>query len=98
MLGQNKAHAAVCNRIFKRYGGRLGRYEGPDVQASGFLVEVETTATLEDGKNSLLRQEGPRYLAVTNREAVPEALKVVAGTPLGVMDPQGNILRPYAST
>jgi hypothetical protein len=34
-----------------------------------------------------------RYVAVTNRESLDDALKQTEGTGIGVMDPQGEIVR-----
>jgi hypothetical protein len=34
-----------------------------------------------------------RFIAVTNRESLAEALRQTAGTGIGVMNPQGDIVR-----
>jgi hypothetical protein len=89
----NKAHTAVLRRIATRYQGILGQDGQPDVTAGEMLIEVETAATLPQGIARLLPLSGRRYVAVTNREALDEALRLTEGTGLGVMTPQGDILR-----
>ena len=34
------------------------------------------------------------YIVMTNREGVREAIRTVAGTRVGVMDPYGEIIKP----
>lgn len=89
----NKAHTAVLRRLAKRYHGVIGQDGRPDIQAGELSIEVETVATLPEGIARLLPLSGPRYIAVTNREAIDEALRLTAGTGLGVMSPQGDIVR-----
>jgi len=89
----NKAHTAVLRRIAKRYGGVIGQDGQPDIEAENLSIEVETEATLAEGISRLLPLAGRRYVAVTNREALAEALRLTAGTGLGVMSPQGEIVR-----
>jgi hypothetical protein len=89
----NKAHTAVLRRIAKRYHGIIGQDGQPDIQAGEASIEVETAATLPEGIARLLPLRGKRYVAVTNREALDEALRLTAGTGLGVMSPQGDIVQ-----
>ena len=89
----NKAHTATIRRICERYGGVSGEAQGIDIIGETMLVEVETTATLEEGVARLLELPGLRYVAVTNKEAVAEAIQLTAKTGIGVMDPHGNIVR-----
>ena len=94
MLHGNKAHATTINRIVRRYHGKPGLELDVDVQTPDGIVEVETEATISSGIKHLKRFSGPVYLAVTNKEALPEALRATDGSRIGVMDPQGNIVRP----
>ena len=89
----NKAHTAVVRRILERYGGVSGDAQGVDIAANGLLIEVETTATLAEGFARLKELEGIRYVAITNKEAIEEALRLVKGTGIGVMDSHGNVLQ-----
>jgi hypothetical protein len=90
----NKAHTATVNRIIRRYAGASAWDINVDVRTADAIIEVETEATIQRGVRRLKTFEGPVYLAVTNREALPEALRVTNGSHVGVMDPQGNIVKP----
>lgn len=89
----NKAHTATLRRIAKRYGGETGNDDRADIVAGDMVIEVETAATLSAGVARLSSQSCRRYVAVTNRESLDEALRQTEGTGIGVMDPQGNIVR-----
>jgi hypothetical protein len=94
MMRGNKAHATTVNRIVRRYSGKLGLELRVDVEVPEGIIEVETEATISRGIRHLKKFRGPVYLAVTNREALPEALRATTGSRIGVMDPQGNIVKP----
>ena len=89
----NKAHAAVVRRLFERYGSGKASANGFDVHLDDLIIEVETSATLSRGLERLREASGRRFLAVTNREALDEALALTASTGIGVMDPWGDIVR-----
>jgi hypothetical protein len=89
----NKAHAAVVRRLIQRYGAPEVASNGFDVHVGDLLIEVETSATLRQGLEKLLAATGRRYLAVTNREAIEDALALTAATEIGVMDPWGEVVR-----
>lgn len=97
-LSNSKSHTTTINRIARRYSGRINPIEGPDIRTHDMIIEVETQATLHHGVRSLKAFEGPVYLAVTNMEALPDALRVTHGTPIGVMDPKGDILKVSSAT
>ena len=65
-----------------------------DVRTADAIIEVETEATIQRGVRRLKTFEGPVYLAVDQPRALPEALRVTNGSQVGVMDPQGNIVKP----
>jgi hypothetical protein len=94
MTRVNKAHTATVNRIIRRYAGASAWDINVDIRTSEAIIEVETEATIHRGVRRLKTFEGPVYLAVTNREALPEALRATNGSHIGVMDPQGNIVKP----
>jgi hypothetical protein len=94
MVPVNKAHTATVNRIVRRYRGRIGSTLDVDVETSEGIVEVETEATIGRGIKQLKKFRGPVYLAVTNNEALPEALRATDGSRIGVMDPRGTIVKP----
>ena len=81
------------NRIAQRYGVRPTP-DGPfDIQAEKFHIDVETSASLDRAVNKLRNQSGPVYIAVTNKECIQLALSKTEDTTIGVMDPQGGIVR-----
>lgn len=91
----NKAHRATANRVARRYGGTPQVNGHCDLQTPQGLVGIETGATV-GRRVRLLEKEhtGPAFVAVTNRESLSDALRAAAGSRIGVMDPQGNIVKP----
>lgn len=97
----NKAHTATFNRICQRLGIRTKEGGEFDIRTPDFIVEVETSATIAEAVERLKSQSLPCYIAVTNKEGLPPARKLVSGTSVGIMDPQGNIVvesRQHQST
>jgi len=91
----NKAHAAVVRRLVERYGCSTDG-DGFDLHVGNLIIEVETSATVCAAVARLQTAAGRRYIAVTNREAIPDALTATSATGIGVMDPWGEILRDAA--
>jgi len=90
----NKAHTTVGRRLAKRFGAIYSPDdERPDILGDEFVVEIETSATLPLGVARLKTYRGRVYIAVTNRETLKLALEHVTETHIGVMDPEGNIVR-----
>ena len=89
----NKAHAAVVRRLFERYCAGKPSSNEFDIHLDDLIIEVETSATLAHGLERLREASGRRFLAVTNREALDEALSLTDSTGVGVMDPWGDIVR-----
>jgi hypothetical protein len=98
MVRVNKAHTTTVNRIVRRYRGKPGEDLDVDIESPDGIIEVETEATISRGIKHLKKFRGPVYLAVTNKEALPEALRATRGSQIGVMDPQGNIVKPSNTT
>ena len=91
---QTKAYTATVNRISRRYGVAPvapGRFVIP---APHMLLRVETTATMAEATSELADEARASYIVMTNREGVREAVRAVAGTRVGVMDPYGEIIKP----
>jgi hypothetical protein len=65
----------------------------PDIVTPGVVIEVETSATLRNAIRRLKNSTGPAFVAVTNQEALSDALQFSQGTTVGVMDPHGEIIR-----
>jgi hypothetical protein len=89
----NKAHAAVVRRLNERYGTGNENSNGFDVHIGDLIIEVETTATLRDAVEKLRLASGRRFIAVTNREALEDAVAITGKTEIGVMDPWGDVVR-----
>jgi hypothetical protein len=89
----NKAHTATGRRIAKRYKTTYNDGDGIDIATDGMVIEIETTATIEDGVERLKVHLGRAFVAVTNKEGIAEALRLTQGTNVGVMDPRGNIIK-----
>jgi hypothetical protein len=89
----NKAHAAVVRRLNERYGSGVENSNGFDVHIGDLIIEVETTATLREAVEKLRLASGRRFIAVTNREALEDAVAMTGNTDIGVMDPWGDVVR-----
>jgi hypothetical protein len=89
----NKAHTATLNRIAHRYGATIRLEEGCHLQTPHGFVGVETAATVGRRIRDLKKRKGPAYVAVTNKESLAETLRASRGSRIGVMDPQGNIVK-----
>ena len=94
MANESRAHKTAANRIARRLGTEYNDGKGADVQATGITVEVETPDTVNDGPRQLQGHRNEVYIAGTNQEAVEKALEKTEGTTIGVMDNQGNIVKP----
>ena len=93
MSVENKAHTATVRRVAQRYHASINTQGNPDVSNGKLVVEVETSATISRGIKVLTDIAGPVFVAVTNREALVEALRKASRTRVGVMDPQGEIVK-----
>jgi len=89
----NKAHSAVVRRLHERFGNGSVNSNGFDVHIGDLIIEVETSATIPAAIEKLRNSAGRRYIAVTNREAIDDAVALAAETCIGVMDPWGEIVR-----
>lgn len=90
----NKSHTATANRVARRYGADYQSADGQfDICIGDLTIEIETTATILDGIDRLRGKSGRVYVALTNKEGVEEAVKLATGTRVGVMDPQGEIVK-----
>ena len=93
-MAGNKAHTATVHRVAKRYALDTHAEDGrPDLSNENLTVAVETSATLAEGIKALANVEGPVFVAVTNREALADAIRRASRTRVGVMDPQGDIVK-----
>lgn len=70
------------------------RGQGPDVIAPREVIEVEMANTVRDGLRQLRGFQKPVYIAGADEKATEAALDATKGTTVGVVDPQGNIVKP----
>ena len=91
----NKAHTATLNRICRKYGLQANSDGQPyDIQTCELIIEVETSASVPEAVKRLDSLPSPVYIAVTNKEGIGFAELHVQGTSIGLLDPQGNVIRP----
>ena len=86
-------HDKTAARLAEKNGVDYNRGQGPDVNSRSRAIEVETADTVRDGLRQLRGFKRPVYIAGADSEATKAALDAAKGTTVGVMDPQGNILK-----
>ena len=91
---ESKSHKTTANRIAKIFQTEYNDGKGVDIKLPRAAIEVETPETVAYAPSQLRGLRGPVFIAGTNREAVNKALAVTRGTTIGVMDSQGNIIKP----
>jgi hypothetical protein len=93
-MPESRSHKITAKRIAKRMGVAYNPNEGVDIKSPKATIEVETPDTIADGLRQLRSHRGPVFIAGTNKEAVNKALEATESTTIGVMDNQGNIIKP----
>jgi len=86
-------HDKTANRLASKKGVEYNRGQGPDVVTPRQAIEVETVDTVADGFRQLRGFTKPVYIAGADAAATEKALEAAKGTTVGVMDPQGNIIK-----
>lgn len=86
-------HDKVAKRIAKKVGGDYNPGKGADVVTRKVAVEVETEDTIGDAKRQLQGHRKPSYVAVTTKRAVRKAVEQYKDTTIGVMGPDGKIIK-----
>ena len=86
-------HDRTATRLADREGVPYNRGRGADIQAPGRVIEVESRDTVRDGLRQLRGHRKPVYIAGTDREATEAAIEATKGTTVGVMDPNGRIVK-----
>lgn len=94
MANESRSHATAANRIARRFGTEYNKGQGVDVRTANIAIEVETIDTVSDGPRQLQGHRKPAYIAGSNRAAVDKAMVVTENTTIGVMDNQGNVVKP----
>ena len=89
--------ASKQDRTAMRIAGRKGvlynRGQGPDVVTSAQAIEVETADSVQDGLRQLRGFRKPVYIAGVDQDAVDAAVQATKGTTVGVMGPDGAIVK-----
>jgi len=91
-VGKTK-HDRVADQIAAMKGADYNRGAGADIQTPRQAIEVETPDTIGDAGRQLRGHKKPVYVAVTDEKAIPDALDRYKGTTIGVMGPDGEIVR-----
>ena len=87
-------HDKIATRLARKEGVPYNRGQGPDVNGNRRAIEIETTKTARDGFRQLQGFRKPVYIAGTDAKATEAALKAARGTTVGVMNPQGKVVKP----
>lgn len=84
-------HDDIAKKIARKYKTDYNPDKGVDVQTQDKAIEVERDFnTISDGIRQLQGYKKSRYIAVPNK-VVPDAVKRLQNTKIGVMDQSGNI-------
>lgn len=86
-------HDRTAARLAKKNRTDYNRGQGPDVVNPRRAIEVETVESVRDGLRQLQGFRKPVYIAGADAEATQAALDATKGTTVGVMNPQGKILK-----
>ena len=86
-------HDQTASRLAGKDGVKFNRGQGPDVVGPRRAIEVETADTARDGLRQLRGFRKPVYIAGADVAATDAALAATRNTTVGVMDPQGNIVK-----
>jgi len=86
-------HDKTASHLAKKEGVDYNRGPGPDVNSPRHAIEVETVKTVRDGLRQLRGFRKPVYIAAADSKTIKAALEATEGTTVGVMDPQGKILK-----
>lgn len=87
------SHDSTARRIARKNNTDYNASQGPDVVSAGRAIEIETENTVNDGLRQLQGFNKPVYIAGSNQAATKKALEATKGTTVGVMDPNGKILK-----
>ena len=93
-MPESRSHKITARRIANKLNTEYNDGEGVDIKSKKSTIEVETAQTVSDAPVQLRGHRGPAYIAGTNKDAVDKALEVTKGTTIGVMDNQGDIIKP----
>lgn len=90
----SQSHENVAKRLAKKYRAEYPPKDGVDIVTDSIAIEVETPGGVKKGIQQLQGHKKRAYIAGANQSAVNEALEQTKGTTVGVMDKDGNIIKP----
>ncbi len=93
-MAESKSHKATANRIAKKFNAEYNSGKGADIKSSFATIEIETENTVKGSLTQLQGHKGPVYVAGANQKTVEAILEKTDGTTVGVMDKDGNIIKP----
>ena len=93
-MSESRSHKTTAKRLASQNDTEYNEGQGPDIKTPDITIEVETPDTVADASRQLRGHRGPVYVAGTNKEAVEGALERYGNSTIGIMDNQGNILKP----
>ncbi len=93
-MPESRSHRTTANRLAGRFGAEYNQGPGADIKAVGITIEVETPETVADAGRQLRGYRHPVYVAGTNKNAVEQAMERYRDSTIGVMDNQGEIIKP----
>ena len=93
MTSETRDHNRVAMNIARRYGARYNAKSHPDIETLDCVIEVETAATVAEGFQRLRNFRKPVYIAGVDIDAITAACKATIGTTVGVMTPDGKIVK-----
>ena len=86
-------HDRTARQLAHKHKTDYNKGQGPDVITSRLAIEVETANTVRDGLRQLQGFRKPVYIAGADAETTKKALDVTKGTTVGVMGPDGKIVK-----
>lgn len=93
MTAETRDHNRVAVNIARRYGVRFNTRSNPDIETHDRVIEVESAATVAEGFQRLRNFRKPVYIAGIDIDAIAAACRATIGTTVGVMAPDGQIVK-----
>jgi translation initiation factor 1 (eIF-1/SUI1) len=93
-LGESRSHKITVSKIAKKLNASCSSGKGVDIVTPELAIEVETPGTVKEGIRQLQGFRKPVYIAGSSRQTVAEAIEKTEGTTIGVMDSNGEIIKP----
>lgn len=87
--------AEVASHIAKQHKGSYEHQGGViEIQLSNMVIEVVTRGAVSDARHQLNMYSCKMYVAGVDSESTALALSEYTSTDIGVMDSEGNIVKP----